>query len=87
VTLRREKGEPESVPVPEDFGPWGRGLGVAEQAQAIRQKRSPRASGALMYHILDIAHGIDAASRGNHHVTLTSRIGRPEPFTLKELVG
>jgi predicted dehydrogenase len=86
VLLRRGEGEPESVPLPEGFPMWGRGLGVAEQAQAIREGRSARASGGLMYHVLDIMHAIHEASAEDRHHRLESGCPRPEPFELTALL-
>ena len=87
VTVRPGKGEPRQVPVPEGFPAWGRGLGVAELAQAIRAGRSPRPSGDLMYHVLDIMHAVHDASREERHLHLDSGCPRPEPFALDDLLG
>ncbi len=86
LELHGRKKEPEKIALPEGFPAWGRGLGVAELAQAIRQQRQPRASGALMYHVLEIAHGIHQASKEGKHVTMQAGVSRPEPFALKDLL-
>lgn len=86
VTIRRERGEPEPVAVPEGFPAWGRGLGVAEQAQAIREGRSPRASGDLMYHVLDVMHATHDSSREERYCHLESGCPRPDPFDLEDLL-
>jgi predicted dehydrogenase len=87
VTLRRGDGEAEQVPLPEGFPAWGRGLGVGELAQAIRSNRPPRASGNLIYHVLDIMHAIHGASNDERHLHLDSGCARPEPFDLGDLLG
>jgi predicted dehydrogenase len=87
VTLHPGGGEPRPVPVPEGFPAWGRGLGVAEMAQAIRAGRSPRAGGDLMYHVLDIMHAIHDASEEGRHLDLASGCPRPDPFELGDLLG
>jgi predicted dehydrogenase len=87
VTLNPAKGEPREIPLTEGFPAWGRGLGVADLAQAIGARRSPRASGDLMYHVLDIMHGVHDASAEEHHLHLGSGCLRPEPFELSSLLG
>jgi beta-lactamase superfamily II metal-dependent hydrolase len=61
--------------------------GVAELAQAIGAHRSPRASGDLMYHVLDIMHAVHDSSSGEHHLHLESGCLHPEPFELDQLLG
>ncbi len=87
VTLVPGKGEPREIHLPEGFPAWGRGLGVAEMAQAIKARRSPRASGDLMYHVLDIMHAVHDASTQEHHLHLESGCPRPAPFGLSSLLG
>ncbi len=87
VTLQSNGGQPSQVPLPDGFSAWGRGLGVAELAQAIRAGRAPRASGDLMYHVLDIMHAIHEASQEERHQRLESGCPRPEPFELADLLG
>lgn len=87
VTLQPKDGKPRRVPVAEGFPAWGRGLGVAELAQAIRVGRSPRASGELMYHVLDIMHAVHDASKEERHLHLGSSCPRPEPFEMADLLG
>jgi len=87
VILRPAKGDPQTISPPEGFPAWGRGLGIAELAQAARAGRSPRPSGGLMYHVLDIMHGIHEASQEERHLHLTSGVPRPEPFDLADLLG
>jgi predicted dehydrogenase len=87
VTLRGSKGEPREVGLAEGFPAWGRGLGVAEQAHAIRKGRRARASGDLMFHVLDIMHGIHEASQEDRHLHLSSGCPRPEPFGLEDLLA
>jgi predicted dehydrogenase len=86
VTLKPAKGEPREIQLREGFPAWGRGLGVAELAQAIRAHRSPRAGGGLMYHVLDIMHAIHDASAEERHLHLKSGCPRPDPFELDQLL-
>ncbi len=87
VTLQQGDDEVQQVSLPKGFPAWGRGLGVAELAQAIHAGRSPRASGELMYHVLDIMHAIHEASEQERHLRLESGCPRPEPFELSDLLG
>lgn len=67
------------------FRELGRGLGVAEMALALRENRAPRASGDLMYHVLDAMLAVHDSSLAERHVRLESRVMRPEPFDLDSL--
>lgn len=59
-----------------------RGLGAAEMAAAILERRPHRASGQLGYHVLEAMHGIhDAASEGKHYM-MTSSCEQPELLPL-----
>lgn len=79
VTLRR-KAQDTVVGEAEGFGTKHRGLGVAELAIAIREDREPRASGALMYHLLDVMLGINESAATGQPVDIASSVERPEPF-------
>lgn len=58
----------------------GRGLGIAEQALALREGRAPRASGELMYHVLEVMLGLHESSATGRHVRVETRVDRPAPF-------
>lgn len=68
----------------------GRGLGVAEMALALKDGRSPRASGALMYHVLEAMLAVYESSKSGVSMTIESRA---EPFRplqdseLKSILG
>ena len=84
VTLRGSAGG--EVPVPHGFKEEGRGLGVAELAWALRTGRTPRASGELLFHALDIMHAIHEASDRGRQVEVGTTCARPEPFNLDEML-
>jgi len=65
----------------------GRGIGVADMAYGLRSGRPHRASGALAYHVLDVMHSIEDASRSGHHVELASTCPQPAPLPLDLLAG
>ena len=71
----------EEIPLTRSFADNSRGLGVADMARALREGGSPRASGALTYHILDIMHAIHDAADERRVVELASSIERPEPLS------
>ena len=56
----------------------GRGIGVAEMAQAIRDDRPHRVSGQLALHVLDVMLAFEAASDRGATVTIESPCERPE---------
>jgi len=70
------------VPLTHRFTENSRGLGLADMALAIREGRSHRASGEMAYHVLEVMHGILAASREGRHVEIASACGKPEPLPL-----
>ena len=78
----RLSGEQEWTDVPLTHGNAAnsRGIGVLDMAQAIREGRPQRASGALAYHVLDLMHAVHDASRQGRHVEMTSTCERPAPL-------
>ncbi|MET1031694.1 MAG: gfo/Idh/MocA family oxidoreductase, partial [Domibacillus tundrae] len=81
VRVRRKGQEQWSdIPLTHGFSENSRGIGLAEMAYAILEGRSPRASGDLAYHVLDIMHGFhDAAEQGKHY-ELSSTCDQPAPL-------
>jgi predicted dehydrogenase len=84
VVLRGGAGK--EVPIRHGFIEEGRGLGVAEMAWALRTGRQPRASGEILYHVLEIMHAIHEASDQCKQIELHSTCTRPEPFDLNEML-
>jgi predicted dehydrogenase len=80
VLVQRREGETRQMPLTHPYNNRNRGLGVADMAYAIRIGTPHRASGALIYHVLDVMHAIHDASRLGKHVQIESRVDRPEPF-------
>lgn len=64
----------------------GRGTGVADMAIAMRNNRSPRASGALCMHVLDIMQSFLDASDKRKVISLKSTCERPQPLPIKPKV-
>ena len=74
--IESSDGPPTSVPAAYPAG--SRGLGAAEMAWAVRNGRTPRASGALGYHVLDVMHAVHEASDRGVHVKIKAGCERPE---------
>lgn len=61
-------------------GDVGRGIGIAELAEAIRDGRPHRASGELAYHVLEVLTALERSARDGRHVDVASRPVTPEPL-------
>ncbi|WP_105618800.1 Gfo/Idh/MocA family protein [Vallitalea okinawensis] len=68
------------IPYTHGFEENSRGLGVADLAQSIIDKRSARASIDLAYHVLDIMHGIINSSKKQQVLELKTTCHRPSPL-------
>lgn len=75
---RASTGEWEEVPLVVGRSRQSRGLGVVDMAVAMREGRSPRASGQMAFHVLDTMHAILDASQAGRHVLLASTCDRPD---------
>jgi predicted dehydrogenase len=77
-----KKGAKEWADVPLAFGyaENSRGLGLADMADAVAKGRPHRASGELMYHVLDVMEGIHDASRTGRSYGVKSACERPAPL-------
>ena len=71
----RPQGREHWQIVPNEFGfnEDSRGLGLIDMAYAIREHRTPRASGALAYHVLEVMTGILQGPAMGTYVTINSR--------------
>ncbi len=70
------------VPLSHGYAVNARGIGLADMAYGIRNGRAHRANGNLAYHVLDIMHAFNDASRESRHVMLESTCERPAPLPL-----
>lgn len=57
-----------------------RGLGLADLAYGVRDKRPPRASGEMAFHVFDIMMGILESSNSGQYSVLESACGIPSPL-------
>ncbi len=88
VRVRRAGADTWSeAPLTHGYATNSRGLGVADMAYALRSGRSPRASGELTYHVLDVMQSFEEASTEGCHVAIESSCERPAPLPLDLLEG
>ena len=60
----------------------GRGAGVADMATAIDAGRPHRASADLAFHVLDIMCALEESAAQGRHISIQSRVERPQPLPL-----
>jgi predicted dehydrogenase len=72
-------GELEEREAPETY-PQGRGLGVLDQAHAIREARMPRADGSVALHVLDAMLAFHESERLGRRIELTTTCEQPPPM-------
>lgn len=80
-------GEWQEIPGSRQPAEWRhnrRGLGVAEMAEALAAGRTPRASGQLALHVVDVIESLIKAAESGRNVKLTSTCQRPEPLSDEE---
>jgi predicted dehydrogenase len=77
----RKVGEKEAVEVPHAFVTgYGRSVGLADMAAAIRDKREHRASGNQAFAVLDLMQGFLDSSQSGKAIEPTSEYHRPKPM-------
>jgi predicted dehydrogenase len=77
---RYDQSEWTEIPLTHGFAENSRGIGVADMAYAILNKRKHRASAELALHVLEVIHSIHVASDSGQHVYISNRCERPEEF-------
>jgi predicted dehydrogenase len=70
------------VPVTRPYMKNSRGLGLADMAAALSggALQAHRASGELAFHVLEVMHAVETASREDRHVAIASTCQRPAPL-------
>jgi predicted dehydrogenase len=82
--LRIRSGESRDEVVHEGDPVRGRGLGIAELADAVTEGREPRPGSRLAFHVLDAALSVLDAAAAGRHVLVSSTCGRPAPLSAAE---
>ncbi|RWZ61299.1 Gfo/Idh/MocA family oxidoreductase [Labedella populi] len=80
-----EDPEWRAVPDAAGFIGAGRGVGLADLAEAVSEDRPHRASGRLALHVLDIMDAVLRSSADRAVVPVTSSVARPELVPLRAL--
>jgi len=79
--LLRKPGEKDWKEIPLTHNAEvSRGIGLADMALAILEKRPHRASGEMAFHVLDTMQAFEESSKEGRHVLLESSCDRPEPL-------
>src|SRR5690625_2688432 len=81
VQLRKKDEENfTDIPLTHQFVSNDRGVGVADMAAAILNKRTHRANGDLAFHVLEAMHGFHDSSEDGKYYDMQSSCEKPEPF-------
>lgn len=84
VLLARSGGQAaaewERMPLASTLCDNWRGVGLADMAGAIAERRPHRASGELALHVLEVMHAIHEAATHGRHIAISTRPPRPDPL-------
>jgi len=87
VMLHRMYNEPKPVTIVNSYTDECRGLGVADMAYALKNKRRPRAHCDLGYHAFEAIHGILESCETGKVYTMKSKCPRPAPIRMGQFYG
>ncbi|WP_087485806.1 Gfo/Idh/MocA family protein [Brachybacterium massiliense] len=73
-------GHEEPTRIPAAGSIYGRGSGVLDLARSLRDGSSPRASGEIAAHVLDILLAISDAAESGQVIDIASRVEKPLPL-------
>ncbi len=79
-----KKREWENVPLIHDE-PVGRGIGLADLADALRRRRPHRMNGEMGLHVVEAMEAFHLSARSGRKIVLKSPCSRPEPLTAGHL--
>lgn len=68
------------LPISLPFEENSRGLGLADMASGLRSGAAHRASGELVYHVLEVMHAVESSSLGGKHIDIASAPAQPAPL-------
>lgn len=77
----------EEVPLTHSYTGNSRGIGLADMAGALRSGGTPRASGRLAYHVLEVIQAFLDSSEAEAHIGVDSTFERPEPLPAEAEAG
>src|SRR5699024_7231831 len=84
VQLRKKDEENfMEIPLTHKFSGNDRGLGVADMADAILNKRAHRANGQIALHVLEAMHGFHDSSENGTYYDMETSCEKPEAFPKK----
>ena len=76
-----------SIPLSFPYKSDNRGIGVADMADALLQKRSPRLGADFVYHTLDILEHLNVSIETNEAKKIESIFERTQPMNIEALWG
>jgi predicted dehydrogenase len=79
LRLRRNRGDWEEVRYHSRGAREARGIGLQDLVEAVDERRTPRASGSLAAHVVDVARSALQAAAERSTVEVASRAERPDP--------
>ncbi|MGF1452194.1 MAG: gfo/Idh/MocA family oxidoreductase, partial [Opitutales bacterium] len=79
VTLFPNNGELKDVDMGFQYE-GGRGLGLVDMVQAIRDSRTARASGEFAFHVLDVLLAFEESEKSGRRVEIGSSCEVPPPM-------
>ena len=77
----------KEIPLTHIYNANSRGLGVADMARCIHSGETPRASGTLTNHVLEIMHAFQTSSETKQYVTLETTCDKPKPLSMNLIHG
>ena len=81
INIRKKSLRANEAPINANY----RGVGLAEMAYCIKNKKKHRCNGELSLHVLDIIQSIMLAARKNKRITIETTCNIPKKFTLNEI--
>ena len=81
INIREKSLRANEAPVNANY----RGVGLAEMAYCITNKKKHRCNGELSYHVLDIIKSIMLAAKKRERISIKSTCKIPKRFTEKEI--
>lgn len=81
-----EEAKPRVLPNTSPIADGNRGIGPAEMADAIMNRRPNRANAEMAFHVLDVIEQMMVSSREQKLIPLASTCERPAPFPTEDIL-